>query len=87
MGCNACLIFPHIKLPSTSNIGYLNYLDSFSPEVTSSLEPEISLCLSLAQVIIDQYENVYACRGRNVCIDSVEQTPRRPDFSLRRNVD
>lgn len=77
MDQNACRTFPHIKLPSTSNIGYLNYLGSLSPEVTSSLEPEISLCLSLAQVSIDQYENVCAWRGWNVCIGSVEQTPQK----------
>lgn len=64
-----------MKLPSTANIGYLNYLDSLSPEVTSSVELEISLCLSLGQVIINQYENVCAClrRGRDVYFGSVDQ--------------
>lgn len=72
---NACWTFPHIKLPSTSNIGYLNYLGSLSPEVTSSPEPEISLCLSLAQVIIDQYENVCACGGAGMYASIVLSTP------------
>jgi hypothetical protein len=40
--------FPHIKLPNRTNIGYLNYLGSLSPEVTSSVKLEISVCLSLA---------------------------------------
>lgn len=44
-----------MKLPRATNIGYLNYLGSFSPEVTSELE--ISMYLSLAQVIDNKYEN------------------------------
>lgn len=75
---NACWTFPHIKLPSTSNIGYLNYLGSLSPEVTSSPEPEISLCLSLAQVIIDQYENVCACGGAGMYASIVLSTHTPP---------
>lgn len=47
----------HIKLPSTTNIGYLNYLGSLSSEVTSLAELEISMYLSLAQVIANKYEN------------------------------
>lgn len=54
---DACGAFPHIKLPSMTNIGYLNYLGSLSSEVTSLVELEISMYLSLAQIIVNKYEN------------------------------
>lgn len=62
--------FPHIKLPSTTNIGYLNYLVFFSPEVTSLVELEISMYLSLDQVTVNKYEILY---GGSTSFDYVEQ--------------
>ena len=67
---DACGAFPHIKLPSMTNIGYLNYLVFFSPEVTSLVELEISMYLSLAQVTVNQYELLY---GGSTSFDYVDQ--------------
>lgn len=62
--------FPHIKLPSTTNIGSLNYLGSLSSEVTSLAELEISMYLSLARVIASKYENPI---GGSTSFDYVDQ--------------
>lgn len=62
--------FPHIKLPSTTNIGYLNYLVFVSPEVTSLVELEISMYLSLDQVTVNKYEIL--CGG-STSFDYVDQ--------------
>lgn len=66
----ACGTFPHIKLPSTTNIGYLNYLGSLSSEVTSLAKLEISMYLSLAQVTANKYENSY---GGSTSVHDVDQ--------------
>lgn len=67
---DVCGAVPHIKLPSVANIGYLNYLGFLSPEVTSLVEVEISMCSSLVQVRDNKYEN---SNGGSTSFDYVNQ--------------
>lgn len=96
--CDACGAFPYIKLPSKTNIGYLNYLVFPSPEVTSLVELEISMYLSLAQVTVNKYEISYgevhllimltrkSRRDGGFSSWVIHRVDGNPGLSLRRNM-